>query len=439
MTSDDPVTKLLDTFYEVKDGASKVVGSTVNSVLDSELLHNLQVVVFGDNAGKVVKWPKAQPPVPRTLKEKATEWVARNKMICGILAVAIIGGAGYSYITYLGGVEATMNKIKGKKRRRARRAGNGARKEVIVLAGSPAEPLTRIIVTDMEKRGFIVFWTTSSAEEEAMVAREKNPDIRPLPIKPTDVGSIEATAKRLSDTLSTPVTAFPGASPHYLKLAGIVVVPDLFFPAGPVESLRVETWSDLMYAKIMGPIILLSNGLLQLARDHQSRVILLTPSIMGELNAGFHAPQAIATNALSSLALCISRELKPQGVPFIHMKLGSFNTSRGRSHGNQAANAIRADILSWSDTVRRLYAKSYQSSSHLQVRTGSGSNIRVLHHSLYDALTEKNPRRVWYVGRGAYTYHLLGKFMPEFMMGFLLHPSRSAPPPPLERDWEHVQ
>jgi hypothetical protein len=59
--------------------------------------------------------------------------------------------------------------------------------EVVVIAGSPALPLTRSLSLDLERKGFIVYIVASSHEDEAMVQSLARPDIQPLSIDITDV------------------------------------------------------------------------------------------------------------------------------------------------------------------------------------------------------------------------------------------------------------
>lgn len=56
-----------------------------------------------------------------------------------------------------------------------------------VVAGSPHEPMTRSISCDLERRGYVVFVTVSSAEEDRMVQSENRTDIRPLWVDLTTV------------------------------------------------------------------------------------------------------------------------------------------------------------------------------------------------------------------------------------------------------------
>jgi len=86
-----------------------------------------------------------------------------------------------------GAVYYVFKKKSNRKKRRARKAGNGARLEVVVVAGSPAEPMTRSIALDLERRGFIVYIVCNGIEEEVMVQNESRPDIKPLMIDIVEV------------------------------------------------------------------------------------------------------------------------------------------------------------------------------------------------------------------------------------------------------------
>ena len=68
------------------------------------------------------------------------------------------------------------------RKRRAKRAINNARLEVVVIAGAPNEPITRSLALDLERRGFIVFVVCNDVEEEVMVQNEARSDIRPLTV-----------------------------------------------------------------------------------------------------------------------------------------------------------------------------------------------------------------------------------------------------------------
>lgn len=60
--------------------------------------------------------------------------------------------------------------------------------DVVVIAGSPALPLTRSLSLDLERKGFIVYIVCASHEDEIMVQKLARQDIQPLTIDITDVG-----------------------------------------------------------------------------------------------------------------------------------------------------------------------------------------------------------------------------------------------------------
>lgn len=107
------------------------------------------------------------------------DWVLKNKLLTGTFVV----GLGVSIFMY------RRRRAYGKKRR-AKRASNGARTEVVVIAGSPSEPIVRSIALDLERRGFIVMVVCNDVDEEVLVQNEARGDIKPLMIDVSEVGLI---------------------------------------------------------------------------------------------------------------------------------------------------------------------------------------------------------------------------------------------------------
>lgn len=112
-----------------------------------------------------------------TRLQQVQDWVNRNRVLTGIVVV-VAGTVVYK------SVQRTRSR---RKTRRAKKARNGAREEVIVIAGSPALPLTKSLALDMERKGFIVYIVCSASEDQNVVQSLSRPDIRPLSIDTTDV------------------------------------------------------------------------------------------------------------------------------------------------------------------------------------------------------------------------------------------------------------
>lgn len=475
----DPVAYVLDKVHEWSNDISH---SRVVQAIEDNIVKPITQAAGGALAGSATGHGSPPPPPPPPPKSTVrlvrapfsylVGWSSRHKYLATAIGAAGCLGVGLSVAMicasgdpnhWISGPKDFTLALLGfehrKTRRAAPRAPSGARCQVVLVIGSPMEAIVRHVVSDLHRRGFIVYWACNSAEEEAIVDRERqnNPDIRKLTLNPEDCAqSVRALAK----VLSTPARDHPEIPPHRLSLAGVMVMPDVYFPSGPVETIRPDTWSDCAYSKMLGPVFLLSQGLVDLVREFQSRMIFVTPSIISSLGPAFHAPECMTVSAINSLALCLYRELKPQNIPVVQVRLGSFvgigrrmaassnrasstppppssdPSSPSRQHPSQARailNKVRADILSWPPSLRAAYAGPYQAQAYLD-KPPRGASLKKLDHTIFAALTSSRPSRVYKVGTGSRIYDWIGNWLPEWLITWLLQP-RSAY---IEHDWEAI-
>ncbi|TVY31564.1 UPF0744 protein, partial [Lachnellula subtilissima] len=200
---------------------------------------------------------KPPPPPPKPLLAPAStlssiqSWVLRNKFLTTVLVIAA-GGATYYVI---------KGSTSRRKKRRAKRAGTGARLEVVVLAGSPSEPMTRSIALDLERRGFIVYIVCNTIEEEVMVQNESRPDIKPLMIDIVDTQRAKQAIERFTIYLQHPHTPLPGTRPHHLTFRSLLLIPSNTYPSAPIAALSPSTLSDLLNTRLLTPILTLQTFL----------------------------------------------------------------------------------------------------------------------------------------------------------------------------------
>lgn len=130
---------------------------------------------------KSIKPPPPQPSIRanQTYISQAADWISRHKA----LTAAVIAFVG------TGGVLVWHQKREKGRRRRARRAANGARKEVVVIAGEVGSLLLRSLIADLEKRGFVVYVIVKSIEEEDAIREEAKGkgDVRPFLVDVNEV------------------------------------------------------------------------------------------------------------------------------------------------------------------------------------------------------------------------------------------------------------
>lgn len=109
--------------------------------------------------------------------ERAQDWVSRHKILTGVIVVVC------GTVVFKGYQKSKSMR----KTRRAKRARNGGRTEVVVIAGSPTLPLTKSLSLDMERRGFIVYIVCDAPEDEKLVQSYGRQDISPLKLDTTNV------------------------------------------------------------------------------------------------------------------------------------------------------------------------------------------------------------------------------------------------------------
>ena len=133
--------------------------------------------------------PHRMPSIPVGYYAASQNWVSEHRAVAAAIFAFIGTGA---FIIW-------RRRRSDRAKRRAKRAKNGSRTEVVVLAGSSHSPLTRSLAQELERRGFIVYIPVSSLSEEQLVQSESRADIRPLNMDITSVRFLlfEIACKRI--------------------------------------------------------------------------------------------------------------------------------------------------------------------------------------------------------------------------------------------------
>jgi len=126
------------------------------------------------------------PKIPPGYFESSREWVLEHRAVTAAVIAFVGTGA---FIIW-------RRRRSDRAKRRAKKAKNGSRTEVVVLAGSPHSPLTRSLSRELERRGFIVYIPVDSLSEEQIIQSESRADIRPLSLDITSVSSLYVNACR---------------------------------------------------------------------------------------------------------------------------------------------------------------------------------------------------------------------------------------------------
>ncbi|TWU73936.1 hypothetical protein ED733_004474 [Metarhizium rileyi] len=376
--------------------------------------------------------PPSEPAITilsMTWSEKVQDWVSRHK----ILTAVVIVTCGTVVIK---GYKKSRSM---RKTRRAKRARNGGRTEVVVIAGCPALPLAKSLSLDMERRGFVVYIVCNAAEDETLVHSLSRPDIRPLTIDTTNPPQAGAAIERFAAFLQTPQAPGPHIKPNSLTLKSVILIPSLHYQTSPIATIPPSSFADLFNTHLLQPILTIQAFLPLLASRLQPigekwippKVLVFTPTIISSINPPFHAPEATVCSALSAFTEVLTAELRPLDIPVTHMQLGTFDFSgfvplrTAASHQGLVSAGNPQEPLVWPDGARHVYGRNFvtQTSSAIsggRVRGLKGSSLRRLHNAVFDVMDGSIRRDTVRVGLGSSVYGFVGRWVPRSLVSWMM-------------------
>lgn len=348
--------------------------------------------------------------------EYTQDWISRHRAITAAIFAFVGTGA---FIIW-----RRQSRAHGIKRR-ARRAKNGSRTEVVVLAGSPYSPLTRSISLDLERRGFIVYIPVNSLVEEQLVQSESRVDIRPLSL---DISSPTATADKLSQfetLLSRSHYPLPHTSSHTLHLASFIVLPSRAPSTGLISNIHPVTWSETLNSQLIAPITML-HAFLPLLTTHKSSLLFLTPSIVPSLTPPLYGLENVAVAGMQALIKTLRKEVASKNVNVVQFRLGTFEypglAPTGRSLipiREYNGSSMRGEGTLREDSARGRYAREDETANARKIK---GSPLRELHFGVFDAIVGDRGRGgTIFVGKGSRAYDYISRFVPETIIRWMTH------------------
>ncbi|RLV91054.1 hypothetical protein JA1_004140 [Spathaspora sp. JA1] len=440
----EPVQATVETLKNLYSQAKDFVGTQHDNVVNSDLYDNIthynfsdkitKLNPFGESAGSIIPTtpPEPVPPAPSTrgydlclrMYHKLYDDFNENKTKY-ITLFSCIGLGGTAWFIYRRNKRSLSESSEKRLKRRVPKLANGARRDVVLIVGSPTEPLTRLIALDFEKRGFIVYLTLLDANDSKYI--ESNPitdDVNYLNLN-EGKGNLESQVSKFSQLLKLSVVPFPGAEAHTLNLVGVVFAPSIYFPIGPIENIGVGSWVKLN-DRIMTYLKLLSSGLIQLIRTQEAKLILVNPNILSALDMPYHAPESLFQNELKHLFTTLTRELSPHGISVTQIRLGNLHISNQKlSSGPRIESLVNAEVRTWTSEMKQLYSKDFSKSQFranpIKSTGGKGTSLRELYHLLFDLLySERRNPPVVYCGTGARGYDLICRIFPESWIEWFL-------------------
>ena len=183
----------------------------------------------------------------------------------------------------------------------------------------------------------------------------------------------------------------------------------------------MSTWFDTLNVNIVAPFAIIQ-AFLPLLVSQKASLMALTPSIVPSLKAASHAPQSVITASLDAHIATLRQEISHKDLNVVQLKLGSFDFGTSTSTERQmvaTANLARVEHPGWDAAARAKYLK--EQFNKLRSDRVKGSSLRELHNTVFDCIARgKGKAGTVFVGRGAWTYDVVGRWVPGGVVGWMM-------------------
>lgn len=286
-----------------------VISQTISSQLGSNDLPPIEL--NGSSSSGLFSW-KTLNQVVQSAKE--------NKILTTSALFATIIGLRYAHSQTL--LPFQSFKYGKCHKRRAERLPNGARKEVLLIVGNITDPLTRYIAQDLEIRGFIVYITSQNTSSELRIfGMDIYSDLKPLIVSVNDWEFSRGQLCKFNEILQMDHFPFAGSSPNKLKLAGVLISPEILngSPRGKFHSMSSIELEKCLGTNINHILGLFHSGLLEICENYEANLVVLQ-SIKLELP--FNIPENLINSQLENFTELIRIEYPNLNVKTLKIASG---------------------------------------------------------------------------------------------------------------------
>ncbi|WP_433089191.1 SDR family NAD(P)-dependent oxidoreductase [Dactylosporangium sp. CA-052675] len=178
--------------------------------------------------------------------------------------------------------------------------------------------------------------------------------------------------------------------------------------AGPVEVTPLEDWRRLFEVNVLGHVAI-TQALIPMLLRGKGRIVNIT-SLNGKLSMAGYGPYASTKFALEAVSDALRNELGPQGVRVVVVEPGGVQTAMA-GHGiagiERLGGRMTPDLAArYGDMMRALPA-------HAAAFTAAGVTAEAAARRIAKAVTDRNPRTRYTIGRTASFLIGAARFLPD--------------------------
>ncbi|KAJ6624515.1 hypothetical protein B0H10DRAFT_1784718 [Mycena sp. CBHHK59/15] len=321
--------------------------------------------------------PPPPPPPPATWIDSSTGWIHQNPrqtvgIAAGVLGAGLLSGYGAVYMRNL-------------KARRLKEKTNERRQVVVVLGADM--PLALPLIIDLEKKGYIVIASVSSADYGDNLERRCHGYVRALVLDPNEPTTVTAFLRSLSSTLKRrfPITAAgdpfvsPSAHPYIFSVISLLSLSPPVVHA-PLEHISLRSsYIPYLNATHIVPLQVIQAILPMLrtgpngGREKSKKSIIVclpaTAARVGLPFAGMQSMSAVSTlRAVEVLrrevnvAALTDKSQTMKNIKVVAVDVGAFNI--GPLDTFLPPTEVYRAMEGWSSSEKLTYGPAFASLSH---------------------------------------------------------------------------
>jgi NAD(P)-dependent dehydrogenase (short-subunit alcohol dehydrogenase family) len=246
----------------------------------------------------------------------------------------------------------------------------------------------------LDRNGFQVFACVRNSEHGEALRRQASERLTPILLDVTDPRSIAAAARSVSDTLGGRALA------GLVNNAGVDI-------AGPLETSSVAEVRLQFEVNVIG-LLAVTQAFLPSLRQSRGRIVNIG-SVLGRLAIPFMGAYSASKFALEGLTDALRIELRLWGIYVSLIEPGPVATPLwSKTHLLAGMNEGRVDAAG------KLYATANAAAHAAFTKFGqSGISPDKVAAKIFEALTARNPKPRYLVGRDAKALSLLAALVPD--------------------------
>jgi NAD(P)-dependent dehydrogenase (short-subunit alcohol dehydrogenase family) len=262
-----------------------------------------------------------------------------------------------------------------------------------VLITGTSTGIGRTAALELDRLGFSVFATVRREEDAASLRSEASERLSPVHLDVTDSDTIAQAREQVSQAVGD------------TGLWGLVNNAGIGF-SGPLEYVPLDELRWIFEVNVFG-LLAVTQAFLPFIRRARGRIVNIS-SIASIAVAPFHGPYSATKLSVNGLSDALRRELYPFGVQVSVIKSGFVQTPIWET-GAQLSDRVHEQMPSeaWD-----LYGVQYRQLGHYFQRMGqSGGDPQVVAQAIHHALTAKQAKQTYYVGRNAQQLRIMDKVL----------------------------